>query len=158
DGFDGRLDSWTLSKVALLDSILVGIILVLTLVASIWANRREDERDNQLDELAREIESTFADASLALGEREPRQPQQALHMLDSVGKALLDDIREQRQGLAEFTRSQAQASQDLRRSTASLSDATSRVGSMAESLSQSTTAINDFAGQFGQAAEAMAET
>ncbi len=90
-GFGGRI--WlTLSRIALIDGMLLGLVAVLTLFVMSRNNQKDREADHVRDDLA----GVLADASLALTARRTRQTAGFVYEFDRIAQELLGEVRQER--------------------------------------------------------------
>lgn len=143
-GFEGRLDGLilglTLSQLAAIDSIVVGILVMLT-VAREWVVGGWEQR---FQEKRQEVTTLLSDAALALATALPLGTLDTIQRLDEVGRALLSDLREDRARLRDATDLQTQQTAELRELTLHLTNAAANLSVVVQALVEVTPRIDGY--------------
>jgi hypothetical protein len=101
-GLDGGLVGPPLSVLALIDGILIGVVFILTLIVHGRTNLMSSRKEQEAELLQVELQSTLADASLALVTRRRQQPGNFVDRFDAMSMRLLDEIANERERLGQL--------------------------------------------------------
>lgn len=154
-GFGGRT-TFTLSKLAQIDAVLLLLIIALTLIVyalpHLLNNRQEQAYEAMVFQLRQELSDTLAHAALALSFHKSHYALQPVTGLGEqfrmAAQALLDEIRREHEaitqlaaqfdGLAQFTPSLLQGAQTLQSAAQVTHQAQQQLTTTIQTLSQST--------------------
>lgn len=107
-GFDGRI--WlTLSRIALIDGTLLGLVFLLTLIVLSRHNQKERYAENIRDELA----SVLADAALVLTTRHTQQNMTLASQFERAAQQLLSELQQERARIDEMAQRKEKELGDL---------------------------------------------
>lgn len=101
-GFEGRLSDLTLSRLALLDSILIGIVLALTIIAHSGSSFVERRREDALERRRHEVRDVLGDAVLCLAGQRISDPAHFVAKFDQVARLTLTGIATEQERLSQL--------------------------------------------------------
>jgi methyl-accepting chemotaxis protein len=135
-GFEGR--TWlTLSRLALIDGVLLLLVFALTVLVLWYTNRKEQDADEIRDEVA----DALADAALVLNSRRTQQTTSFVHQFDQMARGLVHELGQERKRVEELAaRKEREVGdlsafvQDFMRSTQSLLAAVQAVEQVPQQL------------------------
>lgn len=135
--FGGTLHPWlTLSHLALIDSLLLGLIFFLTLLVHslAYSHSHRNLVDRERDRGA--VDSLLADATLILADHRRAQPGNFVQRFEKMGQGLLDEIGRERQRLDALAQKREKELGDLSVFSAGLTNGAKEMLLAAQALQQ----------------------
>ncbi|NJP04183.1 MAG: hypothetical protein HC837_00415 [Chloroflexaceae bacterium] len=130
-GFGGRL--WlTLSTIALVDGLLLGLVFVLTLIVQMQHHRRDRYAEMVRDELAR----LLADAALVLTARRSDQQSRLVQQFDRAAQQLMTELSHERVRIDELAKRKEKEVGDIAAFTRDFMSSTQGMLAAVQSLQQ----------------------